>query len=140
MIREFTTDDLDTIMKIWLKANIEAHDFIPESYWHKNYEAVKGMLPDAEILVYEDHNTILGFVGLMGSFIAGIFVNENCQSHGIGRALLDHVKKNSSELSLHVYKKNVRAVKFYQRESFTVSKEQVDKNTGEAELVMKWIK
>ncbi len=105
MIREFTTDDLDTIMKIWLKANIEAHDFIPESYWYKNYEAVKGMLPDAEILVYEDHNTILGFVGLMGSFIAGIFVNENCQSHGIGRALLDHVKKNSSELSLHVYKK-----------------------------------
>lgn len=138
MIREFKIDDLDTIMDIWLKVNIESHDFIPESYWQKNYEAVKGMLPDAAIFVYEDGNSIQGFVGLMGSYIAGIFVNGNCQSRGVGRALLDHVKESHSELSLHVYKKNVHAVKFYQRESFVVSKEQVDENTSEPELVMNW--
>lgn len=59
-------------MEIWLQTNVEAHDFIPESYWRKNYESVKGMLPDAQIFIYEDGNIIQGFVGLMKDYIAGI--------------------------------------------------------------------
>jgi putative acetyltransferase len=140
MIREFKSDELEIVMKIWLETNIRAHNFIPESYWRKNYETVKGTLPDATIIVYEDGHIIQGFVGLMGNYIAGIFVNEKCQSQGVGKALLDHIKENHAELSLHVYKKNVRAVKFYLRESFVVFNEQIDENTGEAELVMNWTK
>lgn len=140
MIREIKLDELETIMKIWLEANIQAHNFIPESYWQRNYEVVKGMLPDATIFVYEDDNGIQGFAGLMGSYIAGIFVNESRQSRGIGKALLDHMKKSLTELSLHVYKKNARAVRFYLRESFTISKEQIDENTRETEFVMNWTK
>jgi ribosomal protein S18 acetylase RimI-like enzyme len=138
MIRKFKTDDLDAIMGIWLKANTEAHDFISESYWQENYEVVKEMLPDAELFVYEDGNTIQGFVGLVEDYIAGIFVNEDCQSHGIGKALLEYCKESHTKLFLHVYKKNIRAVNFYLRESFMVSKEQMDENTGETELVMSW--
>lgn len=40
------------------------------------------------------------------------------------------------ELSLNVYKKNVRAVKFYQREKFSIHNESIDKNTQEKEYVM----
>ena len=138
MIREFKTDELDTIMKIWLETNIQSHDFIDKSYWQGNYEMVKEMLPDSTILVYGDNNTIHGFIGLMGSCIAGIFINANSQSKGIGKALLDYVKEECSELSLQVYKKNHRALKFYLREDFVVSGEQVDENTGEVELVMNW--
>jgi len=43
-------------------------------------------------------------------------------------------------LSLQVYKRNYRALKFYLREDFVVSREQVDENTGEVELVMNWTK
>ena len=140
MIREFKADDLDAVMEIWFQTNVEAHDFIPESYWRKNYESVKGMLPDAEIFIYEDGNIIHGFVGLMKDYIAGIFIKRNCQSQGIGKSLLAYCKGSHTKLSLHVYKKNTRAVNFYLRESFMVSKEQTDENTGEIELAMNWAK
>ncbi len=138
MIREFKIDELDAIMNIWLKTNIKAHSFITEAYWKGNYDTVREMLPDATIFIYEDNDTIQGFAGLVGNYIAGIFVSEDYQSKGIGKALLDHVKGTYSELSLHVYKKNVSAVRFYQREAFTILKERIDENTNETELVMNW--
>ncbi|WP_066719594.1 N-acetyltransferase [Clostridium sp. Marseille-P299] len=140
MIREFEIKDLDVIMKIWLDSNMEVHDFIKGSYWTDNYEMVKNMLPDATIFVYEDNNIIQGFIGLMNNYIAGIFINANSRSQGIGKSLIDYVKKGYPELSLQVYKKNIRGVKFYLRENFIITKEQVDESTGEVELVMKWTK
>lgn len=140
MIRRFKIDHLEAVMKIWLESNISAHDFISRNYWQENYKQVEKMLPDAEIFVYEEGDAVLGFIGLTENYIAGIFVDANSQSQGIGKALLDHVKKSSSQLSLQVYKKNSRAVRFYIREGFTVLNEQTDEHTGETELVMSWIK
>ncbi len=140
MIKKFKIDELETVMKIWLQANISAHDFISRNYWQENYKLVEKMLPDATIFVYEEGNVILGFIGLTENYIAGIFVDANSRSKGVGKALLDHVKKSCSELSLQVYKKNSRAVRFYLREGFAVLDEQMDENTGETELVMSWIK
>ncbi len=138
MVRKFENKDLDAVMNIWLKTNIAAHDFISENYWQENFEPVKKMLPDATIYVYEENHIILGFIGLSESYIAGIFIDTNFQSKGIGKALLDYVKKSHTGLSLQVYKRNSRAVSFYLRENFVISKEQVDENTGETELVMNW--
>lgn len=138
MIRAFQMDELETVMKIWLKTNIAAHDFMTKDYWQGNYELVKKILPDSTVFVYEEDNAILGFIGLTENDIAGIFIDAKSQSKGIGKALLDYVKKNYSGLSLQVYKKNPRAVKFYLREGFVVSNEQTDENTGETEFVMNW--
>ena len=140
MIRKFDINELETVMEIWLDTNIKAHDFIHTSYWKTNYDLVKEMLPDATIFVYEDNNQVQGFIGLMDNYIAGIFVNSDSQSKGIGKALLNYVKENNSELSLQVYKKNFPAINFYQREGFVVLKEQIDKNVDEVELVMNWTK
>ena len=125
-------------MRIWLESNIKAHDFIDKSYWQDNYDLVQAMLPNATIFVYEEKKQIQGFIGLMGNYIAGIFVEESNQSKGIGKELLNYVKKSNSKLLLQVYKKNVRAVKFYEREDFVILKEQIDDNTCEIEFVMKW--
>lgn len=138
MIRKFEINELETVMEIWLDTNIRAHDFINISYWQRNYDLVKEMLPDATIFVYEDNSKIQGFIGLMDNYIAGIFVNSNSQSKGIGKALLNYAKENKSELLLQVYKKNVRAINFYLRQDFVVLKEQIDENTDEVELVMNW--
>lgn len=140
MIKKLKNGELETAMRIWLKTNIEAHNFINESYWQGNYDLVKEMLPSAEIFVYEDNNTMQGFIGLQDTYIAGIFINAANQSKGIGKSLLDYVKANHSKLLLHVYKKDARAVKFYIREDFIALKEQVDENTGEIEIVMNWVK
>lgn len=140
MVRKLKMDDLEAVMTIWLETNITAHDFIEKNYWKKNYDPVKGMLPNATVFVFEDNHTIQGFIGLIENDIAGIFIRSHSQSKGIGKALLDCVKENCSELSLQVYKKNTRAIQFYERENFIVLKEQTDENTDETEFVMKWTK
>lgn len=82
----------------------------------------------------------MGFVGMENHYIAGIFVKKQMQSKGIGKLLLGTCKKASSELSLHVYEKNKRAVKFYMGEGFKLLEKQVDEHTGEVEYFMKWCK
>lgn len=138
MIREFKIDDLNDVMQIWLNSNIKAHNFINENYWRDNFEMVKSLLPDATVFIYEENGEIQAFIGLTDNFIAGIFVTSDKQSKGIGKLLLSHVKEKYDFLSLKVYQKNVRAIKFYQRENFTIKKEQKDESTKETEYVMEF--
>ena len=142
MIRKFKQDDLSLIMQIWLASNIEAHSFIPEKYWIDNFEFVKKMLPQAEIYVHENEATkqIDGFIGLNEDYIEGIFVEKNMRSKGIGKQLLDYVKKTKTKLSLSVYQKNFKAISFYKREHFVVKSENIDNDTNEKEFFMVWHK
>lgn len=142
MIRTFRENDLTAVMQIWLDTNIKAHNFLPKEYWTENYAAVKEMLPQAELYVYEDDDIhqIAGFIGLTNNYIAGIFIKEGVQSKGIGKRLLNYVKEIKTVLSLSVYQKNVRAVSFYQREQFIIQSENIDDSTNEKELIMNWSK
>lgn len=124
--------------KIWLETNIKVHDFIASNYWKEHYEMVKDMFLQAEVYVYEIEKEIMGFIGLDKEYIEGIFVLDQCQKRGIGKALLNHVKAKKEHLSLNVYQKNLNAILFYQREGFCVQYEDVDKNTGEKEYRMVW--
>ena len=44
MIRKIETQDLDAVMQIWLQANLDAHVFIPASFWRGHFEIVRDML------------------------------------------------------------------------------------------------
>lgn len=140
MIRPFRKDDLSVVMQIWLEANIKAHNFISKDYWTDNYAMVKDLLPQAEIYVYEDDDTnqIDGFIGLSDNFIEGIFVRETLRSRGVGKQLLNYVKKIKSIMRLSVYQKNTRAIAFYQREQFVICSENIDDSTNEKEFIMAW--
>lgn len=142
MIRQFKKNDLPAVMQIWFDTNIKAHDFIPKEYWENNYEIVKEILPDAEIYVHEDDTAgfIDGFIGLTDNYIAGIFVKEDKQSKGIGKKLLNYVKNIKPNISLSVYQKNTKAVRFYKREQFKIVSENVDDITNEKEFIMEWNK
>lgn len=98
------------------------------------------MLFQAEVYVYIDEckNDIKGFVGLDETYIAGIFVCKEARSEGIGKALLDFVKEEKQELTLNVYCKNERAVRFYEKEGFQIIERVTDKSTDEKEYRMKW--
>lgn len=138
MIRKYEGSDKEQVMQLWLNTNLQAHNFINEDYWKENYKNVAEMLEAAEIYVMEFNHEIKGFIGLMDEMIAGIFVDVNSQSRGIGKQLLDYVKVQKTQLQLCVYKKNERAFNFYSRELFEIQKEQVDELTGEIEYLMKW--
>lgn len=138
MIRKLQKKDIDDAAEIWLDTNISAHEFVPAQYWRDHFELVKEMFLQAEMYVYEDGQSILGFVGLSEDYIAGIFVRQGVQSQGIGKKLLDYVKVNRKQLRLSVYEKNVRAVKFYEREGFVIESTGIDSDTGEKEYTMSW--
>ena len=138
MIRPFQAADLAAVAEIWLNTNQKAHDFIPAEYWQDHFEQVKQMLPLAEVYLYEEQGEIQGFIGLSGSYIAGIFVCGQAQSRGIGRKLLDYVKARKKRLNLRVYQKNARAIAFYRREQFEIQAECLDCETGEKEYLMAW--
>ena len=138
MVRELQKADIDKVADIWLDTNIKAHDFIPAQYWESNFESVKELLPQATVYVYEDGQGIQGFIGLNDEYIEGIFVSDGMQSQGIGRLLLDYAKAKRNKLRLNVYRKNTRAIAFYQREGFEILYSGVDKTTGEKDHVMEW--
>ena len=113
MIRKLQKTDIDTVARIWLDGNRQAHGFIPAGYWEDNLIHVKEMLLQTEVYVYEEESSraILGFAGLEKEYIAGIFVQSDARSRGIGRMLLNYVKDRKKKLTLNVYRKNERAVR-----------------------------
>ena len=140
MIRKFETQDLDAVMQIWLHGNLDAHPFIPASFWTDHFETVRDMLPQAELYVHENEapRQIDGFIGLTEKHIEGIFVAKAARSKGVGKALLEYVKALKPSLALSVYQKNERALAFYRREQFVVQSEGIDEDTNEAEIQMFW--
>lgn len=136
MIRRFEKKDAERVMKLWLEGNLQAHGFVPGDYWVKNFDMVKEQLSEADVFVYEQGEAILGFVGMVGDYLAGIFVDEKSRSHGAGKALLDFIKENHKSFSLNVYKKNQGAFNFYLREGLSVIEERTDEATGETEYTM----
>ena len=137
MIRELRKTDIKRVAEIWLNANLQAHSFISPQYWMGNFALVKAMLPQ-EVYVYEDARNIQGFVGLNSEQFEGIFVSGEMRSQGIGRFLLDFIKTKKPELHLNVYRKNTRAIRFYQREDFEILNEGLDEAIGEKDCAMLW--
>ncbi|GEN94592.1 GNAT family N-acetyltransferase [Pediococcus ethanolidurans] len=136
-VSQLTPEQLDQVMQIWLEGNLSAHDFVSPEYWHKNYDLVATLIQKATLILAIDDKIIVGFLGLMDHYIAGLFVREDVQSQGIGAQLVNAAKATIDPLTLDVYEKNDRAVKFYKKHGFDIVEKRKDKDTNENELVMK---
>jgi putative acetyltransferase len=98
-----------------------------EEHWHQSIVATV----EAEIV---------GVAVLLGELIDLVWVKPSVRSRGIGAALMsqaEQIATGSSELTLHVWSANQRAVAFYKRLGFTVRAETKDRATGLDKLVMR---
>lgn len=140
MIRGFTPKDTPRIMEIWLAASREAHSFIPITYWEATAPLVEQeILPRAQTTVFEAQGEVIGFLSLIeGDHIGALFVAPEHQGQGVGSALMEQCKAGKELLTLAVYRKNQRAVAFYQRQGFALLQEHIDEATGQLELLMAW--
>lgn len=140
MIRQYNRGDVVKILDLWLKASLQAHNFIPEEYWHGMQKSiVRDYLPNTETFVFEDKHRIKGFVSFLdGRYIGALFVAPQYQGQKIGGKLLRFAQKRYSQLTLNVFVKNQRALCFYQRNGFKIIAEQTDPSTKEPELRMSW--
>ncbi len=109
--------DPAALSALWLAASLGAHGFLGRA----RLEAQRGLietryLPMAETFVAEAvDGTRLGFISLLGDFVAALFVAPGAQGHGIGRALLDHARARRGALELEVYAENAGALRLYRR-------------------------
>lgn len=138
MIRRMQPKEIEVVSDIWLQGNLEAHSFVKKNYWINNLNSVKEQFKEADIYVFVDNEQIMGFAGLQKNYLAAIFVKKEYQNHGVGRKLLDYLKREYSELSLDVYDKNIQAKNFYLQNNFKVIHENIDKSTNEVEYQMSW--
>ena len=114
--------------------------YIEKEYWENNLEDVKFAILNSDVYIFESKNTILGFIGIVDGYIAGIFVKEDMQNKGIGKQLINKCKNKYNNLTLRVYERNKKAIKFYIREGFKTVDTEIDKQTSQRELLMRWDK
>lgn len=138
MIRRFEKLDMEAVLQIWLEGNLQAHPFIPTSYWKSHLDMMRNVLPQSEVYVYSQEGKVIAFVGLDQNYIAGIFIRKEWRSQGIGSRLLAFLKERKSGLTLSVYQKNERACCFYLKENFQIKEENIDQSTDEKEYLMEW--
>ena len=139
-IRQPLPTEVEEIIRIWLDGNMQAHPFIQPDSWLNHVGYMREALLQAEVYIYEQGGNIAGFIGLEGSHIAGLFIDKHHQSQGIGTSLIEFIKQKHLSLTLTVYRKNEKALQFYQKHNFVAVEERIDTNNNEVELLMRWDK
>ncbi|GIU53140.1 MULTISPECIES: N-acetyltransferase [Shewanella] len=137
MIRQYKSEDIELILDIWLKASIQAHDFVAAEFWESQVSNMREIyIPASKTYVFENEGYVTGFYSLYENLLAAIFVSPEHQGRGIGKRLIAHAKGQCSELTLNVYKDNEATYQFYLSQGFKVDNEHVCEHTGCAEYAM----
>ncbi|KAA8346345.1 GNAT family N-acetyltransferase, partial [Leuconostoc mesenteroides] len=135
-LNSFSDRDLEQLAQIWLNGNLQAHSFIPAQYWKNQFVNIKKMLPEANIFVYRNNETIIGFLGELDGYIAGLFVDMNYRNQGVGSRLINYLKQINDKLTLSVYVDNINAVNFYENKDFIIDSVGMDTETDSKEYHM----
>jgi len=126
MIREYNKADLENLMSIWQQASALAHPFLEEEFVKNITEAMRTIYlpdPEAKTYVFEENKNVLGFISMRENEIAGLFVNPEHHSKGIGSCLINHIKENYENLEVEVFKNNKIGRAFYDKYEFVTIKE-----------------
>jgi len=138
MIRKHRETDLETILDVWHQSSTLAHPFLDENFVEKATKAMREMyIPGSETWVYEEDGIIIGFIGMMGNEIGGLFVLPDHHSKGVGRQLVDFIGDLHDELEVEVFKKNKIGRSFYDKYGFKVIKEDLHVDSGQEIFRMK---
>ncbi|ASV86514.1 GNAT family N-acetyltransferase [Ochrobactrum quorumnocens] len=130
-IRAYEAADKETLSSIWYRASLEAHAFLGSDLLRDQQKLIEDVyLEKAETWVAIIDNKPVGFIGLLGSFIGGLFVNPAAQGHGIGRRLIAYALAMKGELSLEVYVNNERAYRFYKQLGFQEISRRAEDDNG----------
>ncbi|MCX2695412.1 MULTISPECIES: GNAT family N-acetyltransferase [Ochrobactrum] len=118
-IRAYEATDKPSLSSIWYRASMEAHAFLGQDLLRKQRKLIEDVyLEKSETFVAVLERRPVGFIGLLDSFIGGLFVDPHDQGHGIGRRLINHALAEKGKLSLEVYADNRSACAFYQKLGF----------------------
>lgn len=87
------------------------------------------------LYVYDD-GVVKGFVKIEGTYVARLFVEPVLQNGAIGSRLLEYAVKEHHADHLWALEKNVRAIRFYERNGFALTGEKKREEGTEEYLVL----
>jgi len=141
MIRKHKEQDLEQIMNIWNDASALAHPFLTKEFVEKVASDMRHLyIPGSQTWVFEQNNSIIGFISMIENEIGGLFVLPNNHSKGIGTKLVDFVSKENNVLEVEVFEKNTIGRAFYNKYGFKQIKQYEHEESGNTVLRLQTIK
>lgn len=138
MIRKYSETEIPALVEIWEQASKIAHPFLDKEFSAKIKIAMKEMyLPNSDTWIYEEADTIIGFISMTGNEIGGLFVSPKSQSKGIGTSLVNHIKQFHKALEVEVFEQNKIGKPFYEKYGFEVLREYIHEETAQKVIRMK---
>ncbi|MCP5038469.1 MAG: GNAT family N-acetyltransferase [Rhodobacteraceae bacterium] len=79
---------------------------------------LRNLITRGWITVARQKGRVVGFLVRDGAEIHALYLSQRMRRQGIGKALLDHAKRQQTQLALWTYEANKPAQLFYLREGF----------------------
>ncbi|WP_323611338.1 GNAT family N-acetyltransferase [Erysipelothrix enhydrae] len=114
-------DDVMRLVDVWEQSVRDTHDFITE-------EMIDAMRPEVHtafasmdaVVVYEDHDTITGFMGVLDRKIEMLFLDASARGQGVGSRLIQYAISEYAVDRVDVNEQNYQARGFYEHLGFEV--------------------
>lgn len=141
-LRPYRVSDEDAAIALWQRTWQLAYpsiDFAARvAWWRQRWR--NELVPAAQIIVAEQHDTLQGFVTIDATgYLDQIVVAPEQWGSPLAAALLDEAKRLSpASVTLLVNKDNARAIRFYERNGFAHAGEDVNPTSGRPVLRMEW--
>ncbi len=114
MIRTYRDTDLPALLEVWYAASRIAHSFQEQRFFDEERLAIpRDYLPNVDTWVHEQDGEVVGFICVFDNEVGGLFVHPRAQGLGIGRALMDWVRRDHPVLEVEVYEENAIGRRFY---------------------------
>lgn len=142
-LRPYDLRDEDATIALWLRAWQAAYpqlDFTARlDWWRKRWR--NELVPSADIVIAETAGDLIGFVTVdrRTAYLDQIVVAPEHWASGVGAALIAAAKQLSpAGLELDVNTDNARAVRFYDKQGFSISGAGVNPISGKPVHRMRW--
>jgi putative acetyltransferase len=142
-LRRYRPEDEDAAIELWRRTwqlVYPAIDFsVRLDWWRRRWH--DELVPSAIIVMAEVQQKVVGFVTVDPESLDldQIVVATEAWGSGVASALLAEAKRISPRgLDLHVNKDNLRAIRFYEKQGFTVAAEAINWRSGSPVLKMSW--
>src|ERR1700730_16135432 len=142
-LRRYCAADEDAAIELWRQTwqlVYPAIDFsVRLDWWRRRWR--DELVPSAIIIMAEAQERVVGFVTVDPESLEldQIVVATEAWGTGVASALLAEAKRVSPKgLDLHVNSDNSRAIRFYEKQGFTVCAEAMNWRSGAPVLKMSW--
>jgi ribosomal protein S18 acetylase RimI-like enzyme len=132
-LRDYADQDFAAVCRIYLEAKPDELRFESASFDFTPLEQDATLLAafrQSDVIVY-DAGGVQGFVAVFDGQLRALFVQRASRGQGVGQALLDAVlQKAPGVITLNVARSNCGAIRFYEKNGFTIAGETSRKYSG----------